>query len=121
MRTIIAGSRTFADLSQMQADLGDHIQDITTVISGTAQGADQLGELWADMHNIPIERYPADWNRYGRSAGYIRNNKMATVADALIAFWDGKSRGTGHMIDLAKSHGLKVTVIKFIDVPFHLR
>lgn len=121
MRTIIAGSRTFADLSQMEAGLRDHIQDITTVISGTAQGADQLGEQWADMHNIPVERYPAFWTTYGRSAGYIRNEQMANTADALIAFWDGKSRGTMHMIKLAKSYGLKVTVIEFIDVPLHLR
>jgi len=85
----------------------------TVVISGTAWGVDKAGECWAKAHDIPIERYPADWNTFGRSAGYRRNEKMAEVAEALVAVWDGVSRGTQHMIDIAKKKGLKVLVCVF--------
>lgn len=61
------------------------------------------------MHNIPLELYPADWNGYGKSAGYRRNVQMAQVADALIAITNG-SPGTKHMIDIANEKGLKVFV-----------
>jgi len=79
-------------------------------LSGAARGADTLGEEWAVMCGIPIEKYPADWNAHGKSAGYKRNTVMAEHAEALIALWDGKSRGTAHMIEIAKRHGLRVHV-----------
>ena len=111
MRTIIAGSRDFSDYSAMCSVLRDgYPWPITTVLSGAARGADQLGERWAKEHGVPVELYPADWTRYGRSAGYRRNELMATKADALIAFWDGQSRGTKHMIDLARRMKLYVYV-----------
>ena len=62
--------------------------------------------------NYPIKRFPADWENLGRGAGYVRNVQMAFYADALIAFWDGESRGTKHMIDIAKEKGLMVRVIQ---------
>jgi hypothetical protein len=79
----------------------------TTVLSGNARGADILGEMWAKNNSIPCELYPAEWDIHGKSAGYIRNSTMAENAEALIALWDGESRGTKHMIDLAKKKGLK--------------
>jgi len=66
---------------------------------------------YANERGYPIKQFPADWNKYGKSAGYKRNEEMAKYADALIAFWDGKSKGTKHMIDLAKRYGLKVKVV----------
>jgi hypothetical protein len=89
----------------------------TVVISGTAPGADKLGEQWAKDNSIPVERYPADWNRYGLSAGYRRNEQMVDNAEALVALWDGKSRGTRHMIDIARKKGLKVFVYLFEGEP----
>ena len=68
---------------------------------------------YANERGYPIKQFPADWNKYGKSAGYKRNEEMAKYADALIAFWDGKSKGTKHMIDLAKRYGLKVKVVIF--------
>lgn len=108
MRTIIAGSRSlgFKAVSEAMEFCG-WIPSV--VISGCARGVDQAGEAWAKQHTIPIERYPADWS-LGKSAGYIRNSKMAEAADALIAVWDGQSRGTHHMIDIACNQGLKVYV-----------
>jgi len=77
---------------------GGRIEPIT-IISGRAKGADRLGERFAQEHNIPTQLFPADWNTHGRKAGFIRNLKMAKAADILIAFWDGQSRGTQHMIE----------------------
>lgn len=57
--------------------------------------------------------FKADWDKHGKAAGFKRNTEMAKYADALIAFWDGKSKGTKHMIDTAKSHNLKVRVIAY--------
>ena len=80
------------------------------MLSGTARGVDQAGEKWAVSRDIPVERYPADWTYYGKQAGYRRNEQMAEKAEALIAVWDGSSRGTKHMIDTANKKGLKVFV-----------
>lgn len=106
MKTIIAGSRGFTDYELLKAACEQHT--ITTVISGTARGADQLGERYAIEKGIHLTRMPANWNLYGKSAGYRRNMEMADIADQLIAFWDGKSPGTKHMIDIATTKGLKV-------------
>lgn len=74
--------------------------------------------MWAVSNGKEIERYPAEWNRYGRSAGYRRNEQMAKIADALIALWDGQSKGTQHMIRLARSYGLEVLVYNTIEQEF---
>jgi hypothetical protein len=110
MKTIIAGSRegiTYKDIEEAVKNAG---WSITQVVSGCARGADKLGEHWAKMNLIPIVEFPADWEGYGKSAGAIRNSRMAGYAEALIAVWDGKSRGTQHMIKVATARGLKVFV-----------
>jgi hypothetical protein len=119
LRTIIAGSRTTT-----QSDFNSAISSckwarhISCVLSGTARGADKLGERWARSRcpPIPVERYHANWNRYGSRAGFIRNETMVEQAEALIAVWDGKSNGTRHMIEIAYDFGLKVYVYKFEPV-----
>lgn len=91
-------------------------------ISGTAKGADQLGEQFAKACKCEIVRFAADWNKFGRSAGYIRNKEMAQYAaeetGVLFAFWDGESQGTKHMIDLAYKYGLDVHVINYKEYSF---
>ena len=82
-------------------------------MSGHASGADSLGEKFAADHNLQCELYPADWDKHGKAAGPIRNAEMAEVADALIAFWDGQSRGTKSMIDLARKKGLQVAIVRY--------
>jgi len=109
MKTIIAGSRNFNDYELLYQICED--EKITEVVSGTARGADLLGERYAKENEIPIKRFPANWNEYGKSAGYKRNAEMAKYAEALIAFWDGESKGTKHMVDLAKQHNLKVHIV----------
>jgi len=114
MRTIVAGSRT-AGLPEVYRALNDcpFESSISEVISGTARGADSAGEHWANALDIPVKRFPADWDKHGRSAGYLRNEEMANHADALVAVWDGSSRGTKHMIDIARRKGLEVFVYTF--------
>ena len=110
MRVIIAGSRGITDMGSVIAAIQASGFKPSVVISGMARGVDILGKMWADDNGIPVETYPADWNRYGKSAGYRRNEVMADKAEALLAIYDGVSRGTKHMIDIATRKGLKVYV-----------
>lgn len=111
MKTIIAGSRNIQDLRFVEQAIEESGFNITQVVCGCARGVDDLGRKWAGNGNrIPVKLFMAKWNKLGKSAGYIRNKQMAEYADALIAIWDGESKGTKHMIDLAKERGLKVFV-----------
>ena len=116
MKLIIAGGRTFSDYNLLRESvdrLREEHPDIDTVVSGTARGADKLGERYAYSYGLDIVSMPADWNTHGLSAGYKRNKQMAEVADACICFWDGKSKGTGHMIDLAKEYDILKKVVLY--------
>jgi hypothetical protein len=93
-RTIIAGSRSFQDYNLAWAVMADLGWDIKTVLTDCA-----VGKAWAKAHGVAIEEHPADWER------------LAEVADACIVFWDGTSKGSKHMIDIAQKHGLLVKVI----------
>lgn len=121
-RIIVAGGRDFNDvgllsksLDKLLTGLNDDIQ----IISGAARGADSLGEEYAVKNGYQVAVFPADWNRHGKRAGYLRNMQMAQYAirDAckgmLVAFWDGESRGTKHMIELATGYGLEVYVVRY--------
>jgi hypothetical protein len=83
------------------------------IVSGGARGADALGEKLAKELDLPCKIFPANWDVYGRSAGYKRNRQMAEYADMLIAFWDGKSKGTEHMINLAREYDLDIEIIRY--------
>lgn len=110
MKVIIAGSRGILNYNFVIKAVGSSGFDITEVVSGTARGVDRLGERYARDNNIQLKKFPADWAGYGKGAGFIRNGQMAEYADALIALWDGKSKGTEQMINRAKHEGLKVHV-----------
>ena len=115
-RVIIAGSRSFNDyellreqcLSILQEKMRTHR---VIIVSGHARGADSLGERFANEFRLPFELHPAKWRLLGKAAGMVRNAEMAKCSDALIAFWDGESRGTRHMINFARKRGLEVSVI----------
>ncbi len=115
IKVIIAGGRNFDDFNKLcqVCDEFLQIQNNVEIVSGAYKGADLLGEKYAAERNFSIRQFPADWRRYGKSAGLKRNTEMAAYADALIAFWDGESKGTKHMIELAEHAGLKVKVIYF--------
>lgn len=117
-KLIIAGSRTFLDYNLLKFEVikfavESQFDASPIIISGTARGADALGERFAEQYNLQIERYPADWNLHGRTAGHIRNEEMAKNATHCIVFWDGKSAGTKSMIDLSKKYKLKLKVITY--------
>jgi hypothetical protein len=110
MRAIIAGSRDLNSYTLVVKAVEESGILPTVVLSGGARGIDRQGEKWASQRGIPVERYPAEWKLWGNSAGVRRNQKMADNADALIAVWDGSSRGTKLMIEAALRRGLTVYV-----------
>ena len=121
IRVLIAGSRDFNDFELLDKAVkhylkqyGLHRQDIE-VVSGGARGADRLGEQFANKYSIKLTIFPADWNTYGKSAGYIRNEQMIKyIGDTgiVFAFWDGQSHGTAHTIKLANKYNIKVHIIR---------
>lgn len=113
MKTIIAGSRTASIKDVITAlELCPFTAEITEVVSGCARGADSYGEMLAEEFDVPVKKFPAEWKKYDRGAGHIRNSQMAEYADALVAVWDGKSTGTKDMISKAEKRGLKVFIHK---------
>lgn len=110
MKTIIAGSRSILEYQKILMAVAQSQFFISEVISGGAYGVDQLGEKYAKEHQLPLKRFLPEWVRFGKKAGILRNIQMGDYAEALIALWDGQSRGTKHMIEYAKKKGLKVYV-----------
>lgn len=116
MKTIIAGSRNIQCYSCLvkAVELAKVLKEIeiSEVISGGAKGVDTLAIQYAKKNHIKYQIYIADWNKYGKKAGFLRNTEMANNSDALIAVWDGVSKGTKHMIDIAQKQGLKTFIYK---------
>lgn len=113
MKLIIAGSRSFNDYNFLRSKIQKIQTPIDEIVSGGATGADKLGERFANEYSIDLVIFVANWDKYGKQGGIQRNERMAKYGDALVAFWDGKSRGTKNMIDTANKYGLKVWVIKY--------
>ena len=114
MKTIIAGSRDLPGDEEFIWYVADAItrsgwkKDITEVVSGGARGIDLAGEMYAKEAGYLVKRFPADWATHGKAAGLLRNSGMAKYADALIAIWDGRSRGTAHMIKEMEKQGKRI-------------
>jgi hypothetical protein len=115
MKIIIAGSRNFNDYNLLKTSCDNLLTQFTNIeiVSGTARGADKLGERYAREKGYSIKEFPANWDKFGKRAGYLRNDEMAQYSDMLIAFWDGTSKGTKHMIDLANKRGIKVEIVNY--------
>lgn len=130
IKIIVAGSRSFSDISTL-TNIIDHVLNLYVykkgfaknkieIVCGMARGADLLGKRYAEVNGYDVKCFPANWDLYGKSAGYLRNKEMAEYAasekgyGALIAFWNGNSKGTKNMIDLAKEYGLKTFVYNYI-------
>ena len=114
MKIIVAGGRDFTDYQLLKDKLKALIRELETndieIVSGCARGADTWGSVFAKLHGHNVTEFPADWNKHGKKAGYLRNKEMAEYADILVAFWDGESKGTKHMIDLALKHKLETHI-----------
>jgi len=117
-KLIIAGGRNFTNSALLERVLiamadTEYADKAISIVSGMARGADALGYAFAKSHDIVCYEFPADWNQFGKRAGFMRNEDMGRFSDGLLAFWDGQSRGTTHMIDFMKTLGKPVTVIKY--------
>lgn len=117
-KLVIAGSRGFTDkalmVDRLQAleELG-LVNENTTLVCGMARGADMLGHQVFKDAGLKIIEMPADWETFGKSAGYRRNAEMAEIADLALVFWDGKSPGTKHMIDIMEKLNKPVYLVKY--------
>jgi hypothetical protein len=115
MKVAVIGSRNFNDYELLKNTLDtlNNIVKISYIVSGGAKGADKLGEKYADENNIEKLIYIPDWNKYGKSAGFRRNVDIIENADSVIAFWNGKSKGTQHSINLTKEKNKKLKIVYF--------
>lgn len=118
LKLIVAGGRDFNNYEQLSRAIHkfeqtQFIDAQISIVSGMARGADALGVRFAKENNVVLYEFPADWEKYGKAAGFKRNTEMAMFSHALIAFWDGKSSGTRHMIRTMKQHGKFVQVISY--------
>ena len=111
MKLAIIGSRTFNDYELLCDHLEEHLNTTTMVVSGAARGADSLGEKWAINNDIETLIFPADWDKYGKRAGYIRNEDIIKNCDFCIALWDGISKGTMHSVSLCKKYNKPYKII----------
>lgn len=116
MKVIIAGSRNFKDYQKLKKECNHFLQgqkNIEIVSGCHYKGADKLGIQYANEKGFNLIKFPAEWNKFGKAAGPKRNKEMAIFSDVLIAFWDGRSRGTQNMILLANQKGLRIKVVIF--------
>lgn len=114
-RMIVAGGRDYSNQNIVNYYI-DRVKDVCdsrglnlVIVCGMATGADTLGRNYAISNGLEVLEFPADWNKYGKSAGYVRNKEMGDVADSAIVFWDGRSKGSKLMIDIM--HELKKPVV----------
>lgn len=116
-RVVIAGCRDYNNYDEAKLYIDFCLSNIRkqnniVIVSGCASGADAIGERYAEENGFEVEKYPADWKTYGRSAGPRRNKQMAEVSDYVICFWDEKSAGTRSMISCARKCGKPVKIKK---------
>ena len=112
-RLVVAGSRGFDSYERLSAELDKYLagRSNVTIISGTARGADRLGEKYAQEHGYKIEQMPAQWAKYHQGAGPIRNKQMVKTADAVLVFWDNESSGTRNIIECARAENIPCKVV----------
>ena len=112
-RLVVAGSRGFDSYERLSAELDKYLKGRSnvTIISGTARGADRLGEKFAQEHGYKIEQVPAQWAKYHQGAGPIRNKQMVKTADAVLVFWDNESTGTRNIIECARAENIPCKIV----------
>lgn len=117
-KLIVAGGREFNNYYRLCEELSGlanttYKDKQVSIVSGMARGADALGVRFAKEFDVLLHEFPADWNTHGKRAGFMRNDDMSKFADGLLAFWDGQSRGTAHMIETMRKAGKPVHVVRY--------
>lgn len=119
MRVLVCGSRTFNDQFLFDLAMNGFLDEFEpraselVIISGLAKGADTMAVDWAKKNNVTYEGYPAQWDKYGRAAGPVRNQQMLdTGVDLVIAFPKGEAKGTRHMMKIAKEKGVEIRAVE---------
>jgi len=118
MKVGIIGSRGFNNYELVKEVMGDYLNrdnelNCELVVSGGAKGADTLGEQWAKENNIPTLIFKPEWDKYGKSAGFRRNQDIVKNCDMVVAFWDGVSKGSKSSIDLCVKLGILVRIVDY--------
>lgn len=119
VKVIIAGTKTFDNYKLLEEKCDYYLENLLTfdrqieVVSGMALGADTLGEQYAKKRGFKLTQIKPEWDKHGKAAGPIRNAEMGDYADCAVIFWDGKSKGTKHMIEVCKNKALKYRVINY--------
>ena len=115
MKLAIVGSRTFNDYNLLVNFIEKHYNpsEIDTIISGAARGTDTLGRLYAKDNGYQLIEFPANWKKYGRRAGFMRNVDIIKNCDECVCFWDGKSQGTKHDIELCEQMNKPYKICRF--------
>lgn len=118
IRLAVVGSRTFNDnvmFNRIIEDMcNDNAYNITQIVSGGARGADSFGEAYADKWGIDKLIFKAEWDKYGKRAGFIRNVDIIKNCDVCVCFWDGDSHGTLHDIQLCDEYKKDCHVYNFV-------
>ena len=110
MKVAVVGSRNFNNYELLKETL-DKL-NISLIVSGGAKGADSMSEVYAKEHGIETLIFKPDWS-LGRHAGFLRNENIVNNCNVLVAFWDGKSSGTKHSIDLAYKKNKVIKIVNF--------
>ena len=122
---IVAGTRTFGDYDLLKEKIDrallNHVGDEITIVQGEAKGADALAKKYAKEKGYEVKSFPADWGKYGKAAGPIRNRQMHEYASRFekrgcIIFWDGESRGTAQNIELASEFGTQLVCVRYKEI-----
>lgn len=119
MRVLVTGGRTFRNREALYRGLealSERVGGITEIIEGGATGADTLAANWANWKGVKLTTIKADWDRYGRGAGYIRNSEMADLKPDIVLACPG-GRGTANMIEIAGRKGLRVIYLEKMGGP----
>lgn len=122
MKLAVVGSRGFDNFEILTVVIDElrTLYDIDTIVSGGANGADKLAEFYADFHNLNLIVFPADWNKHGKQAGFLRNIEIWDNSDLGVAFWDGVSKGTAHSLTLSAKQNKKLFIFDYSKMDFYL-
>lgn len=119
MKLMITGSRSLSKNEEATRDVNETLDALLAkhadiqLLSGGARGIDKMAEAWAKERKVPVVLYLPDYKRFKRGAPLVRNQEMVDTCDGVVAFWDGKSKGTKFVLDRARGKLLSCSTYEF--------